>query len=102
MVTPSQVPLLTHASSGSESAENLMAPAQSPGFNQFPSGGANLPVWMVAGGDGLGGAPGGLGSGFGNGFFSSSSNTGAVPISAMFKYSIQCSNVVSFTHCTLW
>ncbi len=75
VVTSSQVPL-THTSSVSETAENpLTAAAQSPGFNQFPSAGTNLPVWMVAGGDSLGSAPGGLGSGFGNGFFSSSNNS---------------------------
>lgn len=74
MVTSTQVPV-THVGAGAELAESVLAAGQSPGFNQFPSGGTNLPVWMAAGNDGLGVSTGGLG-GVGNGLFTASSNTG--------------------------
>ena len=64
---------LAPVGSGVELAENPMVTAQSPGFNQFPSGGSNLPVWMAAGGDGLDVVPGSLEAAFGNGLFSSNS-----------------------------
>ncbi len=67
---------LAPVGSGVELAENPMVAAQSPGFNQFPSGGSNLPVWMAAGDDGLEVVPGSLGAAFGNGLFSSSTSTG--------------------------
>ncbi len=75
VVTPSPMPLAP-VGSGVELAENPMVAAQSPGFNQFPSGGSNLPVWMAAGDDGLEVVPGSLGAAFGNGLFSSSTSTG--------------------------
>lgn len=78
-----------HVGSGAlDSTESPLGsgPVQSPGFHQFPSGGSNLPVWMAAGGDILGGSTtGSVVGGFGSGLLSNSNSTGRdLVISVLF------------------